>query len=80
MTQIDRDALEGMSAEAIVQAHENGQLDQMLGVDPEHIAVLDRAREGLITLADVRVLAQLDRHDLINDAHREGRIKNGETA
>jgi hypothetical protein len=81
MTQLNRDDLAGMTSEAIVEAHDNGQLDQLLGTPAEDIAVLDRARSGeFITLADVRTLAGLGRHELINDAHRAGRITNGDHA
>ena len=50
------------------------ELDALLGAPPEQIALLDRARTGVITNADAGALNKLGRHDLVNAAREDGRI------
>jgi hypothetical protein len=58
----------------IEQARTEGRLDALLGVPPEQIALLDRARNGRVDVTDVQALAALRRHDLIDEARATDRI------
>ena len=72
--QLTRADLDGMAPEEIAAAHDAGRLAVLLGMDPADAALITRAQSDPITLDDVRDLARLGRHDLVNDAHRDGRI------
>jgi hypothetical protein len=73
--QLSRRELDGLDADAIVKARREGRLDNLLGVPAEQVELMDRARNGVISRADVQELAKLGRHDLIVAAHKETRIK-----
>lgn len=63
------------AAEAVIAAAERGDYDDRLGITPEHRALLTRATgTDPVSLADVRALAASGRADLIDSAHRAGRI------
>lgn len=61
---------------AVVNAAvEAGAYDAVLGITDEHRRLLNKCEEGAaLTLDDVRELRRLNRHDLIDAAHRAGRI------
>jgi hypothetical protein len=64
----------GMTPEAINTAREAGRLQVLLGADPDEVALTQRAQHGRIDIDTVHQLADLGRHDLIEQARESGRI------
>jgi hypothetical protein len=63
-----------MTPEQIETARLDGRLDRVLGVPDHVIALAAKARTERIDAADVRALAALGRHDLIEAARTDDRI------
>lgn len=63
-----------MSHDDIETARNAGQLERILGVPDDQIALTTRAREGRINADDARALAAIGRHDLIETARVDDRI------
>jgi hypothetical protein len=62
-------------AHEVITAYEAGAYDEQTGVTPEERALLTKATgDGPLTPADVSALVRLNRHDLIDAAHRADRI------
>lgn len=72
-TQLTRDDLDAMNPQQIEAARVAGRLATILGSPPADAAMLDRAT-GTLTPQDVRDLAALGRHDLIEQARTDNRI------
>lgn len=75
-TQLTEDDLKTMTPDAIDDARLAGRCDALLGVPPEDVALLDRARHGTDPLndTDVERLSALGRHELILTAAAADRI------
>lgn len=71
--QLTRADLKTMTPAAIEQAHNEGRFAALLGAPADEVALIDRAT-GDLTPVDIRALADIGRHDLIDKAHTEGRI------
>lgn len=71
--QLTRADLKGMTPHAIEKAREDGRLANLLGTPPEQTNLLDRAT-GPLSRQDIRDLAALGRHDLIEKARVEQRV------
>jgi hypothetical protein len=78
--QLSRADLKRMTPEQIVEAKGAGRFDALLGVPQEQLDLINRAKTGQIDHADLRELSRLNRPDLINAAHTEGRITTGDNA
>ena len=73
--QLTRADLNGMTPEQITDAFDAGRLAVTLGqYAPDEAPLIDRARHGAITRADIADLARLGRHDLIAAAVDDRRI------
>jgi hypothetical protein len=61
-------------AQEVIDAAEQGDYDERLGISTEQRDLLNRAAEALISDADVEALAAIGRHDLIAAAYDADRI------
>lgn len=74
-TQLTRDDMKRMTPDEIATAYDAGRFDVALGGRTDDEAdLIARAATEDVTATEVRALAAIGRHDLINDAHRDGRI------
>jgi len=74
--------LSKMTPEQIVKAYDAGDLAAQLGLSPEDVAVLDKARttDKPLTRSDLDVLYRLEEYQLIMQAVEAGRIAEAPTA
>jgi hypothetical protein len=63
-----------MTPAQIDEARETGRLARLLGVPDGEIALIDKARTGVINGTDAGALNKLGRHDLVDAAREDGRI------
>lgn len=72
--QLSQDDLGAMSPQQITDARDSGQLDSLLGVPDDEIELKARATIGRLSIDDVKALAAIQRHDLIETARADQRI------
>lgn len=73
-SQLSRADLEDMTSDQIMTARDEGRFDVILGIPSTQVALLERARNGIIDVADVDSLTEIHREDLIEAARVDGRI------
>jgi hypothetical protein len=76
--QLTRDDLARMTKDGrhleISAARADGRLARLLGVPETEIALLARAKTGVLDIEDVHALTEINRHDLIEAARATNRI------
>ena len=74
MPQLNAADLKTLTPRQIEDARTAGHLAVLLGADPAEADLIERATTDPITTTDVRRLAALGRHDLIEAARLGGRL------